>query len=373
MRFADIPGHEDVKDRLRDMVDRGHIPHALLLEGPAGAGKYALARATAAYIHCTDRRGGDSCGRCESCLQHASFNHIDTFYSFPIVKKDKAATSDDFAADFHEYIAKYPFMDFGHWLSRLGNVNARPKIYVEEANTLVERLNLTARRSKYKIVLMWLPERLQPEAANKLLKLIEEPYPDTLFILTSNEPAEILPTVYSRTQRIRVRRYPDAEVAAYLQTKLKLDASEAAAMAVLAEGDINRAVSSVKNVKLHARQLDLFMRLMRLAWKRQIRDLRAWSLEVADLGREGIIGFLGYCSRMTRDNFMLNLGDSRLVAMTADEMAFSSRFSPFINERNVEEIVYELDEAANDISLNGNAKMIAFDLAVKMVKLLRKC
>ncbi len=372
MRFADIPGHEDIKERLRDMADSGHIPHALLLEGPGGTGKFALARAMAAYIHCTDRHDGDSCGRCEACLQHASFNHIDTYYSFPVVKKGTTATSDDFAADFHEFITKYPFMDFGHWLSRLGNVNARPKIYVEEANMLVERLNLTARRSRYKIVLMWLPERLQPEAANKLLKLVEEPYPDTLFIFASNAPAEILPTIYSRTQRIKVRRYPDAEVAEYLQKNLKLDAAEAAAMAALAEGDINHAVSSVKNAKVHARQLDLFVRLMRMAWKRQIKDLRAWSAEVADLGREGIISFLNYSSRMTRDNFMLNIGDSRLVSMTSDEMAFSSRFSPFINERNVEEIVRELDEAANDISLNGNAKMIAFDLAVKMVKLLRK-
>lgn len=372
MRFADIPGHEDIKSRLRDMVDGNHIPHALLLEGPSGTGKFSLARALASYIHCTNRINGDSCGVCESCLQHSSFNHIDTFYSFPVVKKNDYATSDDYVVDFREFITKYPYMDFSHWQSKLGNVNARPKIYVEEAATLLDRLNHTARRSKYKIVLMWLPERMQPEAANKLLKVIEEPYADTLFILASNNAAEILPTIYSRTQRIKVRRYSDDEVAAYIEKKLKLDSTEAAAIAALSEGNINNAISAVKNAKTHAKQLDLFMRLMRLAWKRQIRDLRAWSLEVAGLGREAFINFLNYCSRMARDNFMLNIGDNRLVAMTTDEMAFSARFSPFINERNVEAIIAEFDQAANDISMNGNAKMIAFDLAVKMVILLRK-
>lgn len=372
MKFADINGHEDIKQRLRDMVDNNHTPHAILLEGPSGTGKFSLARAMAAYIHCTNRHDGDSCGKCESCLQHASFNHIDTYYSFPVVKKNDYATSDDFISEFREFITKHPYMDFGHWLSKLGNINARPKIYSEEANMLVDRLNLTARRSKYKIVLMWLPERLQPEAANKLLKLIEEPYADTLFILTSNNSAEILPTIYSRTQRIKIRRYPDSEVSCYLQQKLKLDATESSAIASLAEGDINRAINSVKNVKTQAKQLDLYMRLMRLAWKRQIKDLRAWSLEAAELGRENLIKFLNYSSRMTRDNFMLNLSDSRLVAMTSDEMNFSSRFYPFINERNVESIIKEFDQAANDISMNGNAKMVTFDMAVKMVILLRK-
>lgn len=372
MRFADVPGHEDVKERLRQMVDDGRVPHALLLEGPSGAGKYALARALAAYIHCTDRRDGDSCGRCASCRQHDSFNHIDTIFSFPVIKKNsKATASDDYALEFKEFLSENPFMNFSKWLQSLGNINAQPYIYVDEASSLIDRLNLTARRSQFKVVLMWLPERLQQAAANKLLKLIEEPSDDTLFVFTSDKPAEILPTIYSRTQRIKVRRYSDSQVAGILSSK-GIDAIAADMAARLAEGNVNRAFDIIDADSTSDKMLEFYMALMRMAWKRQVSDLRQWSIKVAELGREGLVRFYSYCSRMTRDNFMLNLQTPGLVAMTREEMDFSSRFAPFINERNVEEIVAEFDLAARDTASNGNAKIIAFDLAVKMIKLLRK-
>lgn len=373
MKFADIPGHEDIKERLRAMVDDDRIPHALLLEGIPGVGKFALARATAAYIHCTNRVNGDSCGVCEACRQHAALNHFDTILSFPVVKKDgkKAAVSDEYAADFREHIAKYPFMDFSRWLLALGNINAQPQIYVDEAAALISRLNVTARRSHFKVVLMWLPERLHEAAANKLLKLVEEPYADTLFIFTSDTPKSILPTIYSRTQRITVRRYTDDEVAAYLRSQ-GVEASDAASRAALAEGSISRAVALAGDGREHAKMFDLYVSLMRLAWKKQVRDLREWSQKIADLGREKAMRFYSYCSRMTRDNFILNLSTPGLVALNDDELAFSSRFSQYITERNVEGIVAEFDAACSDTALNGNARMIAFDLAIKMIKLLRK-
>ncbi|MCM1033302.1 MAG: DNA polymerase III subunit delta [Odoribacter sp.] len=371
MRFADIPGHERVKDRLREMVDAERIPHAILLEGPAGAGKFAMVRALTAYIHCTDRHDGDSCGRCEACRQHASFNHIDTLYSFPVIKKNsKPTVSDDYATAFHEFVDEYPFMPFDKWQLELGNINSQPLIYVEEATAMLERLTLTARRSQFKVVAMWLPERLHSSAANKLLKLVEEPASDTLFIMSSDNPADILPTIYSRTQRIKVSRYSDDEVAAMLIER-GVDPEAASVTATLAEGNMNRAFDIVAGNKISSKMLDLYMALMRLAWKRQVLDLRRWSVEVADLGREGLVRFYTYASRMTRDNFMLNLGNQSIVALTAEEEQFSSRFCAFITERNIENIINEFDRAASDTASNGNAKIIAFDLAVKMIKLLR--
>ena len=219
MRFADIPGHEDVKRRLRQMVDEGRIPHALLFEGPAGSGKFALARALAQYIHCSHRTPeGDSCGECPECRQHQTFNHIDTVYSFPVVKKGgKPAVSDDYIDDFREFMAKYPYMDFDRWLMALDNINAQPQIYVEEGNSLLRRLSFMARQSQYKIVLLWLPERFKEETANKLLKLVEEPFGDTIFLMVSNNSRRILPTIYSRTQRISVKRYDDYELMSILE------------------------------------------------------------------------------------------------------------------------------------------------------------
>jgi len=374
MRFADIPGHEGVKARLRQMADTGRIPHALLLEGPAGIGKFALARAFAQYIHCTARTAdGDSCGRCPSCLQHAAFNHIDALYSFPLLKKNSKPTiSDDYARQFHEYLDGHLFMDFDAWLASMGNPNGQPMIYVEEAAELLRRLNLTAHNAEYKTVLMWLPERLRPEAANKLLKLVEEPYPDTIFIMTSDNPRGILGTIYSRTQRISVPRYEADEIVACLTARHGATPEAARAAADIADGSMLAALRLLGTDKERAEHFELFKELMRRAWMRQIIDLRAWSRKVADLGREGSMRFYEYCSRMIRENFILNLHDDTLVALTADERAFCARFSPFVNERNVVEMAAAVDSAITDTRLNGNAKIIAFDLAVQMILLVKR-
>ncbi|MDE6334425.1 MAG: AAA family ATPase [Muribaculaceae bacterium] len=373
MKFADIPYHDDIKLRMREMVDSGHIPHALLLEGPQGCGKYSLARALAQYIHCTNRTHGDSCGRCPSCVQHSSLNQIDTYMSFPVLKRKSGQTtlSEDYLPEFRQFLTDSPFMDFDRWLSMLGNPNGQPLIYVDEAAALLERMNRTARQSKYKIVLMWLPERMQDAAANKLLKLIEEPYSDTLFIMVTDNAKEILPTIYSRTQRIAVRRYTECEISDILVNK-GIPATDAETVASLAEGNVNSALRMAGDDSTKALYLELFIELMRKAYLRQVGDLRKWSTKVADMGREGTIRFYDYCARLVRENFILNIGDLRLISMTQPEMEFSRRFSPFINVVNVERIFETLTSARNDTMLNGNGKIIAFDLAVKMILLIKQ-
>ena len=374
MRFADIPGHDDVKRRLREMADSGNIPHALLLEGRPGAAKFALVRAMAQYIHCTDHTpDGDSCGRCPACLQHQKFNHIDTFFTFPYLKKGSRTTlSEDYLPEWRQFLHDSPYMDFELWLSMLGNANGQPQIFVDEAAALSDRLTRTPRQSKYKIVLLWLPERLQESAANKLLKLIEEPYSDTLFLMSSNSPREILPTIYSRTQRIDVTRYSDSEIAAILSGRHAVATEEAEAVAPLADGDITKALRLVSPDKTKAVYLDLFIRLMRLAYTRKVGELRKWSVEVAALGREGSMRFYDYCAHLVRENFILNIGDLNLVSMAPDELEFSRRFSPFINVVNVERIFDTLTAARNDTGLNANGKIVAFDLAVKMILLIKQ-
>ena len=228
MRFADIPAHEDVKERLRHMADTDRVPHALLLEGPAGSAKFALARAFTQYLHCTSHVDGDSCGHCPSCLQHQAFNHIDTVFSFPVIKRSgKPAISDDYAEDFRAFMGEYPYMDFDAWRVSLDNLNSQPQIYVDEGQELLRRLSYMARQARYKVVLLWLPERMREDTANKLLKLVEEPFDDTKIIMVSNNARLILPTIYSRTQRIEVRRYSDAEVVGILEAR-GVDSSQAA-------------------------------------------------------------------------------------------------------------------------------------------------
>ncbi len=375
MKFRDIPGHEDVKARLRGLVDSRHIPHALLLEGPEGTGKYALARAYVQYLHCERRTpDGDSCGECPSCVQHESFNHIDTFYSFPVAKRSggKATVSDDYLKEFEQFMTEYPFMDFERWTEALDNPSAQPQIFVDEGAELMRKLNFKARSTDYKAVLLWLPERLKTETANKLLKLIEEPHADTIFVLTSDKPTEILPTIYSRTQRIGVRRYPDSEVEAFL-TARGIDRPTAVEHARLAEGNLNAALRLCASVGDKTPMLDLFADLMRKGFKRDLPGLRKWASDMASKGREPQLQFVDYCSRLFRENLMFHTGAGEaLTTLTPAEAGFSSRFHPFVNERNVIGLTDAMTDARRDIAANGNAKIIFFDLAIKVVMLIRK-
>ncbi|MDE6127347.1 MAG: DNA polymerase III subunit delta, partial [Muribaculaceae bacterium] len=239
MRFADVIAHENVKERLRALVDNGRLPHALLLEGPAGVGKFAMARALSQYIHCENRSGGDSCGVCPACVQHATFNHVDMVYSFPVLKNGRSqAVSDDYVADFREFLTVSPFMNFEEWQKALGNINGQPQMYVEESQDILRKLAFTARASDTKIVLMWLPEKMNTQCANKMLKLIEEPLPGTSLIFVSNNPREILPTIYSRLQRIEMRRLGDDVVAGYLADTLSIPHADALSVAHVAQGSI---------------------------------------------------------------------------------------------------------------------------------------
>ena len=372
MRFADIPGHEDIKARLVEMTDSGRLPHALLLEGPSGAGKFMLARALAQYIHCENRTDGDSCGHCPACQQHTTFNHIDTVFSYPVIKKaGKPTVSADYLPEFKELLTEYPFMDTERWVALLNAGNTQPKIYVDEGGELLRRLNFRAHQSRYKIVLLWQPEKMNEDTANKMLKLIEEPHDDTLFLMVSNNPRGILPTIYSRTQRIAVNRYDDHEIVDYLCRHMAVAPEAAQSVARISSGSINEAVSLINISKTRKIFLDLFIDLMRKAYQRKIGLLRQWSVDVASLGREQDLAFLDYCARMMRENFILNMHISELNYLTPEENAFSVNFSRFINERNVLKLFDVVNDARTDIAGNANAKIVFFDLAIKTILLLK--
>lgn len=374
MKFSDIPSHENTKRQLHDMVTDGRIPHALLLHGPSGIGKFMLARAFAQYLHCQSPTSeGEPCGKCPSCIQHQTFNHVDMLYVFPVVKTDKikAPISDDYTMDFRDFIEVSPFMDFDRWAQTFDKKNAQPVIYVSESEQLEQRLAVTTTSAKYKIVLMWLPEKMNEQTANKLLKLIEEPFSDTIFILVSDNAAEILPTIYSRCRPIEMKRLSDDTIANYLSTRMAVDPQDALAIAHVASGNMLTAIRSLDATSVSRMFFDYFVQLMRLAYMRDVKGLKQWSTDVTAMGREQEIKFYDYCQRLIRENFIYNFNVPDLVYLNRTEAQFSKNFARFITENNAEKIIDVMNTAAIDIAGNANGKIVNFDVAIKMIILIK--
>ena len=373
MKFQDILGHSNQKDILRQCVDNDHIPHALLISGPCGVGKLALARAFAQYIHCTNKNNGDSCGKCPSCLQHQSANNPDMYYVFPVAKKTKPkkGVSDDYIDEWREYMAEEPFAPYEKWLDKIDAANSQPQIFVDESANILQKINLSNFSAKYKIIIVWLPEKLKEEAANKLLKIIEEPFADTKFIFVSNEPQAILPTIYSRTQRVNIKKLSNGEIASFLSQKYGLANEDAYEIALTSDGNLNNAINAISLTTETQEFRRVFQEMMRKAYIRDIRSLKDISDGIASMGREKNRRFLNYCAVMVRENFIYNLKIAQLNTLGAEDRQFSNKFSPFINERNVERIISEIDRAESDVSRNANAKIVMFDFAIKLIILIK--
>ena len=373
MKFSDLIGNERAIGQLRRMIDSDTLPHALLLHGEPGIPKLAMARAAAQYLHCVNRHDGEPCGECPACLQHQSLNHADTFFSYPIVKKGDNPVSTDFAAEWRDFLGANPLVeDYEAWLALLGNANAQPMIYQSESDYIVRKMNFAAFSAKYKVLIMWLPEKMNEACANKLLKLIEEPSDDTIFLLVSDNANAILPTIFSRTQRLELTKPPVAKIAQYLVDRFSITMQDAIALAAPADGNVLQAVHNMSLDSETKVFHEKFVQLMRLAYMRDLTALKQWSEEIADYKREKSRRFLAYASRMLRENFIYNLHIPELNYQTQDEAQFSTRFAPFINADNVEQLLDLFARASTDIQGNGNAKIILFDTAIRVTILIKK-
>lgn len=369
MFFKDVIGQEETKQRLIQEVNEGRIPHAQLFCGSEGVGKKALALAYARYISCTNRTETDACGSCPSCVKFSKLVHPDVHFVFPVVKSGR---SDDYIVEWRRLVLNNPYFNLNHWLNEIAAENAQAVIYTKESDEITKKLSLKSSEGEYKITLIWLPEKMQLACANKLLKLLEEPPEKTLFLLISEAPEMILPTILSRTQRLNVPKIDKTSVADALQRKYGIEPAHSESIAHLANGSFTKALETIHLNEENQLFFDLFVNLMRLSYQRKIREMKLWSDQVAGMGRERQKNFLSYCQRMVRENFMFNLRQKELSYMTMDEQHFATRFSPFINERNVMGIMDELSEAQQHIEQNVNAKMVFFDFSLKTIVLLKQ-
>lgn len=381
MIFADIPGQENAKGRLRDMVRSGRLPHALLIHGPQGAGKLALARAMAQYLQCEHPTADEEpCGHCNACKLHASFNHLDMVYAFPVIKTEKmntAPVADDYMEEWREFMKLTQgglVADPDLWAAQLPKVTAKPRIYVTQVDDIMTKLRVTTHSSEYKVVLIWLPERMDEAPANKLLKILEEPFPDTVFLLVSNEPERLLPTIRSRCQMLEVGRLSDSDLATWLAKQPTIHPDDAPALAHVAEGSIILAghLAQEADQAEQGSNLDWFMRLMRLAWQKRVAELKVWAEELHGAGRERQMKFYEFAQRMVRENFVLNFALPQISYLSRAEAAFSRNFARFVHERNAPALIQELEKARAEIDANANAKIVNFDLAMRVILLLKR-
>lgn len=372
MYFKDIIGQETVKQRLRLEVREGRVPHAQIFAGPEGTGALPLAIAYARFLLCTRRGEEDACGTCPSCVKLNKLAHPDLHFVFPVVKRKGGGdtVSNDYIREWRELAISTPYFGMNHWLDAMGAENQQAQIFVKESDELVRKLSLKSSEGGYKVVIIWLPEKMKVECANKLLKLLEEPPAQTVFLLVSEEPDRILPTILSRTQRINVPRLEDAEIAEALKVRFGLQDTDTAETARLAEGSYLQALEIIHLSKDTQLFFGLFVSLMRLAYQRKVKEMREWSDTVAAMGRERQKDFLTYCQRMVRESFVSNFHRKEMNYMNREEENFTIRFAPFINERNVMGITDELAEAQTHIEQNVNPRMVFFDFALKMIVLL---
>jgi len=375
MNFARIPGHKETKEKLIKSVREGRVSHAQLFSGPEGCGSLALALAYARYVSCENRTPDDSCGTCKSCVKYEKMIHPDLHFVFPVIKdkKNTEPVSDVFIEQWRDFVKKSPYFTINSWLNSIDVENAQGLIFASEAGEIIKKLNLKTFESDFKIMIIWLPEKMHKATANKLLKLLEEPPEKTLFLLVSDEPDKLPLTILSRCQIVKIPLFAEDEIKEFLKAGSGAGEDKAADIARVANGNIIRAVELYENEDSSLGKLARFKSLMRFAWKRDIISLINWSEEMAATGREAQKNFFSFSLRLLRENLMLSLDQLKndLVYLAGEEASFSGNFHPFINQKNIYPLTDEFNLAFSHIEANGNAKIIFLDLALKVTRLIR--
>ena len=367
MTFNEVIGQQEAQERLKQMAESGHLPHALMLCGPEGSGKMALATAFACYLL---DNGTPSAKAMLEKLEHPDLHFTYPTIKLPSMGSDHKPVSEDFAKEWHELIMQGPYFTMDEWMQAMGGENQQAIITAGESDELVRKLSLKSSQGGYKVSVIWLPERMNIECANKLLKLIEEPPQQTVFIMVTEEPDKLLETIRSRVQVVDIRKTDNEDIQQALVERRGIDEEAARRISRLANGNWLKALEELQVGSENELFLDMYIMLMRLAYQRKIKELQKWSEQMAGMGREKQKRWLNYFLRMTRENFMYNFQDAELNYMTQKEEDFARNFARFINENNILAISDLTNLAIRDIGQNANAKIVFFDFALQMIVML---
>lgn len=380
MHFSEIIGQEHLKNHLIKSADAGRIPHAQLFVGPEGTGTLAMAIAYAQHILC---KSSDSTNDYDqSCLlKFNSLSHPDLHFVYPTVTTSTVKTkpkSVDYLLEWREFLKQNPYGSLFDWLNFLEAGNKQGEIRVDDAQEIVKLLSLKSFEGGYKIMIIWMADKMNIAASNKLLKLLEEPTDKTLFILIAESEEDILQTILSRCQILHFNALDENSIAEKLYNDFNIEQREAKKIAHQAQGNFNKALKLINADGEELAFEEWFVEWVRAAFRAKgnasaINDLLLWSEKIAALGRETQKKFLDFCIEMFRQALLLNYQTTSLVYMEPKVAKFKlENFAPFVNGNNIDAIFTELSDAIYHIERNGNAKIILTDLSIKLTRLIHK-
>ncbi len=380
MFFKDILGLSHIKNHLTLSADAGRIPHAQLFVGPEGSGLLPMALAYAQYVICNNTNSENEGGEIACNIKFNSFSHPDLHFAFPVANSDKAkshAISDNYIQEWRNFMAEQPYGNLFDWYRLIEIEKKQGQIGVDEAQNILKKLSLKSYEGGYKVMIIWMAERMNTAASNKLLKLIEEPPDKTIFLLLCQDEEQIIQTIKSRCQ---VLHFPPLAEEAVVSGLIDKGATKEEAMRIAheANGNFNKALDLFHNDSEDLVFEKWFVQWVRSAFKAKgnkaaIHELILWSEELAKTGRETQKKFLHYCIMVMRQALLLNYGTEELTYMKIHVDGFQlKKFAPFIHENNILPIIEELENAIYHVERNGNAKIIFTDLSIKLTRLLHK-
>ncbi len=375
MKFSNIAGQEEIKQRLRRTVSDNRVSHAQLFLGPEGSGKLAMTLAYAQYINCSARTPLDSCGVCPSCIKFEKLAHPDLHFIYPVAttkEVDKDPVSKKFIHHWRDLVESTGgYLSVDDWYKKIGLENKQGIINTEDCNEIVRTLSYKSYESEYKVMIIWMIEKLYHAAAPKILKILEEPPDKTLFLLISEQSDQILPTILSRTQLVKFRPLNDDELVNALRADNQSDESTIANIRYLANGNLNLARKIMESGESDQADFELFRSWMRTLYKRDIQEIYKLTSEFHGLGRERQKKFFLYALKATRYCLMNRIENNSALRIDGEELKFIRDFTPFINPANIGLMNEGFNKAYYHIERNGSANIIFMDLSLKMTGWLR--
>lgn len=372
MRFSDIPGLEDEKNRLIDSFNSNKVHHAILFSGQKGSANLALSLAFSTFINCEQKSEKDSCGTCSSCNKMDKLIHPDVNFVFPVAptpKINKEVISDKFIESWRSSVIEFPYLSIDDWFEIYGFENKQPNISKDEVRNLIKKLTLKPFESNFKINIIWLPEFLHLSTSNAMLKVLEEPPGNTLFFLVTNNDQKLISTIKSRVQNFKVKRFSDSEMKGYLSIYKDVSENEVDQAIYLSDGDLNNAQKYL--YASNSQDLEKVKVWMRACYSQSFGDINSeveWFNSLSKIKKRA---FLTYTLKLMREALVSKIDES-LSRISESEMSFVSKFRATLDSNELESIITLLDENIRFLDRNANPKILFLDLSIKISDLFRK-